>query len=138
MKNIYGKWYPWQELLAYPLMLYYFIKGKRLKELLDGKIENAKYKATEKEFSEKELYENKIEYEKLNNLFSIYFKEVEESDVHSFDDKIEYCLEKYKLETDKHLSASRVIILQDNFLRGAEKTLYLYFALNKKLIPNKV
>ncbi len=141
MEKIYGKWYPWQELSAYPMMLYYFIKGKKLKELLEEKIAKAKKKATKKEFSERELYENQIEYDKLDNLFSLYFKEVDKSDVHSFKDKIEYCLQKYKLETQKHLTASRVVILQGNFLTGAEKTLYLYFTLLKtfkKEVPKSI
>lgn len=128
-KKLYGRWYFWEELAGYPMMLHYWIKGHRIKKLLSKRIEKAKQRAGEELLTEKTKSEFLIEYEKLDNFFSHHFKEISQFNSHSFNDKIEYCLKHYKKESSNNLSSSSLMKLQGNFLSGAEKTLFLYFLL---------
>jgi hypothetical protein len=36
--KLYGSWYIWEELVSYPMMLYYWIKGDKIKKLLSERI----------------------------------------------------------------------------------------------------
>ena len=74
-----------------------------------------------------------LEYESLDNFFAIHFRNIEKSRNHTFEGMIDYCLNQYKRESFRNLTASRIVILEENFLKGAEKTLKLYFLLDKKV-----
>lgn len=128
-KKLYGRWYIWEELVGYPMMLYYWIKGDRIKKLLSERIRKAKHRAEQEVLTEKTKNEFLIEYEKLDNFFSQHFKEISQFNSHNFQDKINYCLQQYRKESAKKLTSSNLMKLQGNFLTGAEKTLYLYFLL---------
>lgn len=75
-KKLYGRWYIWEELVRYPMMLYYWIKGDKIKKLLSERIRKAKYRAEQEVLTEKTKNEFLIEYEKLDNFFSYHFKEI--------------------------------------------------------------
>lgn len=132
-KNIYGRWYIWEEFVSFPLMLYYWLKGKRIKNLLSEKIEKTKYRAEQITLTEKDKNEFLIEYENLENFFSVHFKEINKSRNHNFQEKINYCLQQYEKESSQHFNSSNLMKLHGNFLNGAENTLFLYFVLNKKV-----
>jgi len=128
-KKLYGHWYIWEELVSYPMMLYYWIKGDKIKTLLSERIKNAKYRAEQEILTEKDKNELLIEYEKLDNFFSYHFKEISQFNSHNFQDKINYCLKQYRKESSRKLTSSNLMKLQGNFLNGAENTLFLYFLL---------
>lgn len=132
-KNLYGKWFFWDELVGYPMMLYYWIKGNKIQKMLSVRIDKAVSKANQIVLTEKIKNEFLIEYNKQVNFFSYHFKNIDESRNHNFQEKIDYCLSNYKKESLKHLSSSKLMILQENFLNGAEHTLFLYFALKGKV-----
>ncbi|MDO5655775.1 MAG: hypothetical protein Q4G27_06505 [Flavobacteriaceae bacterium] len=131
-KEIYGKSYFWSELAAFPLIIYYRLKGKNIKQLLYELLSRVqkKYSDTVITFQEKE--ELLIQYEELNNFFAYHFKKIDSSRSHNFDEKINYCLNQFKKESNSLTSASKLVILQENFLKGAEQTLSIYFKLNGK------
>ena len=131
-KKLYGRWYIWEELVGYPMMLYYWIKGDKIKKLLSERIKKAKHRAEQEVLTEKTKNEFLIEYEKLDNFFSYHIKEIEKSRSHNFQEKINYCVREYKKESSKHFNSSSLMKLQGNFLNGAETTLFLYFALESK------
>lgn len=131
--KLYGKWNFWQEIIGYPLMLYYWIRGKQIQQLLSHRIDRARLKADKVLLKKKKKDELLIEYENICNFFSYHFKKIDSSRNHNFQEKIAYCLEQYKIESSKQLSAARLMILQENFLNGAENTLFLYFALEGKV-----
>lgn len=128
-KKLYGRWYIWEELISYPMMLYYWIKGDKIKELLSERIKKAKQTAEQEILTEKDKNELLIEYERLDNFFSYHFKEINQFDSHTFQEKITYCLRQYRKESAMKLTSSSLMKLQGNFLTGAEKTLLLYFLL---------
>lgn len=132
-KKLYGRWYFWEEIVGYPMMLYYWIKGDKIQKMLSERIEKARQKAEQVTLTEKNKNEFLIEYDNLDNFFSFHFKEIDKSRSHNFEDKLKYCLIQYRKESSKHFNASNMMILQGNFLNGAENTLYLYFALDKKV-----
>ncbi|MBB1148531.1 hypothetical protein H4K35_00010 [Myroides sp. NP-2] len=132
-KKLYGKWFFWDELVGYPMMLYYWIKGNKINKLLDIRIEKARIKASRIELTKKIKNEFLIEYDKQDNFFSYHFKNIDESRDHNFQDKINYCLLRFRDESKRNLSSSKLMILQENFLNGAEHTLFLYFALEGKV-----
>ena len=119
-KKLYGHWYIWEELVSYPMMLYYWIKGDKIQKMLSERIEKARRKAEQMTLTEKNKNEFLIEYEKLDN----------------FQDKINYCLKQYRKESSQKLTSSNLMKLQGNFLAGAEKTLFLYFLLYRERKPN--
>ena len=132
-KKLYGKWFFWDELVGYPMMLYHWIKGDKIQKMLSVRIDKATSKASQIVLTEKAKNELLIEYEKQDSFFSYHFKKIEGSRGHNFQEKIDYCLSNYKKESLRHLSPSKLMILQENFLNGAENTLFLYFALKGKV-----
>lgn len=132
-KKIYGRWFLWDEIIGLPMMIYYWIKGEKIQKMLDNRINDAKEKSKDITLTEKMKNEYLIEYEKVNNFFSLHFKEIDNSSKHNFQDKIDYCLQEYKKESSKILSSSNLMKLQENFLNGAESTLLLYFVLDQKV-----
>lgn len=132
-KKLYGRWNFWEELAGYPMMIYYWIRGERIQKILSNRIEKAGQKANQLILTEKMKHEFLIEYEKLDNFFSFHFKNIDTSRNHNFEEKINYCLQQYRKESFKRLSSSNLMKLQENFLNGAEITLFLYFALDNKV-----
>ena len=132
-KRLYGRWFLWDEIIAFPMMIYYWIKGEKIQKMLENRISAAKEKANNITLTDKIKNEYLIEYEKLNNFFSLHFKEINNSPNHNFQEKINYCLKEYKRESSGILSSSNLMKLQENFLNGAETTLFLYFALDQKV-----
>ncbi len=132
-RKLYGRWYIWEELIGYPMILYYWIKGDRVKKLLSERIDRARENAEPVELNEKIKNEFLIEYERQDDFFSYHFKEIDKSRNHNFEDKINYCLRQYRKESSKQLTSSNLMKLQGNFLNGAETTLFLYFSLKQKV-----
>ena len=132
-KKLYGRWFLWDEIIGLPMMIYYWIKGEKIQKMLENRINIAKEKSKNITLTEKTKNEYLIKYEKLNNFFSLHFKEIDNSSKHNFQDKIDYCLQEYKKESSKILSSSNLMKLQENFLNGAGTTLFLYFALDQKV-----
>ena len=132
-RNLYGRWFFWDEIIGFPMMIYYWIKGEKIQKMLENRINNAKKKAKNITLTEKIKNEYLIDYEKLNNFFSLHFKEIDKSPKHNFEEKINYCLQEYKKESSRILSSSNLMKLQGNFLNGADTTLFLYFALDQKV-----
>lgn len=130
--RLYGSWNFWEEFVGYPMMIYFWIRGQKIQERLQSRIEKAKQKSTKIVLNEKMRNEFLIRYEKLDNFFSCHFKDIDASRNHNFEDKIRYCLDQYKKESNSLISSSNLMKLQGNFLCGAETTLFLYFALESK------
>lgn len=130
--KLYGSWKIWEEFVGYPMMIYFWIRGQKIQGLLHRRIEKAKQKSSKIILNEKLRNEFLIRYEKLDNFFSFHFKDIDTSRNHNFEEKIKYCLDQYKKESTSLLSSSNLMKLQGNFLNGAEKTLFLYFALESK------
>lgn len=131
-KKLYGRWNFWEEFVGFPMMIYYWIKGENIKKLLQRRIEKAQQKSSKIILNEKMRNEFLIQYEKLDNFFSFHFKDIDASRNHNFEDKIRYCLDQYKKESNSLISSSNLMKLQGNFLNDAETTLFLYFALESK------
>lgn len=131
-KKLYGRWNFWEELVGYPMMIYYRIRGERIQQMLSKRIDKAKQKAGKIVLTEKMKNEFLIRYEKLDNFFSFHFKDIDTSRNHNFEEKIQYCLDQYRKESNILISSSNMMKLQGNFLNGAEATLLLYFALEGK------
>lgn len=129
-RNIYPVYNPFSELLAFPFIINNVIKGKTIKERLHEIIESAKNQACSN-LTEKDKYVKQIDFDDLENFFANHFKALENSKVHSFDDKIDYCLDKYAKEAKSLLSAANTVVLEENFLKGAKKTLGIYYLLEK-------
>lgn len=104
--KLYGRWCIWEELVSYPMMIYYWIKGDKIKKLLSERIKNAKYRAEQEVLTEKTKNEFLIEYEKLDNFFSDHFKKINEFNSHNFNEKIAYCLQQYRKESAMKLTSS--------------------------------
>ena len=131
-KKLYGRWNFWEEFVGYPMMLYHLIKREKIQERFQRRIEKAKQKSSKVILTEKLRNEYLIRYEKLDNFFSFHFKDIDTSRNHNFEDKIRYCLDQYKKESNSLISSSNLMKLQGNFLSGTETTLFLYFALQSK------
>jgi len=131
-KKFYGRWNFWEELVGYPMMIFYWIKGEKISTMLVKRIEKAKQRSSQISLTDKKRDEFLILYEKLDNFFSSHFKNIDASRNHNFEEKIEYCLEQYRKESLSIFSSSNLMKLQGNFLNGAETTLFLYFALESK------
>lgn len=131
-KKLYGRWNFWEEFVGYPMMLYHLIKREKIQQRFHRRIEKAKQKSSKVVLNEKLRNEYLIRYEKLDNFFSFHFKDIDTSRNHNFEDKIQYCLDQYKKESNSLISSSNLMKLQGNFLNGAETTLFLYFALQSK------
>ncbi|WP_426474198.1 hypothetical protein [Chryseobacterium balustinum] len=131
-KKLYGRWNFWEEFIGYPMMIYYRIRGERIQKMLAKRIDKAKQKASKIILTEKMKNEFMIRYENLDNFFSFHFKDIDASRNHNFEEKIQYCLDQYKKESNSLISSSNMMKLQGNFLNGAEATLLLYFALESK------
>jgi len=132
-KKLYGRWNLWEEFVGYPMMIYFWIRRQKIQTRLQSRIEKAKQKSSKIVLDEKLRNEYLIRYEKLDNFFSFHFKDIDESRNHNFEEKIKYCLDQYKKESNSLLSSSNLMKLQGNFLNGAETTLFLYFALESKI-----
>lgn len=130
-KKIYGKWSITDEIVGYPLMLHAWLKGKKVSQLLEKRIEIAKNKADKIEINLSKVDEYRIEYEELDNFFAHYFRKIDSSKHKSFEEKINYCLSQFKREANTLYSSSKLMILQGNFLNGAEKTIFLYELIHK-------
>lgn len=133
LNKIYGRWMIWDEFGAIPLVIISWVKGKRIKTLLEERINKAERIAAEIALNSKNKEEYLLDYEAQDNFFSHHFKKIEKSRNHSFEDKIAYCLQQYKTESRRNISASRTILLQENFLIGADKTLTAYLLLERKV-----
>ncbi len=131
-KKLYGRWNFWEEFVGYPMMIYHLIKREKIQQRFHRRIEKAKQKSSKVVLNEKLRNEYLIRYEKLDNFFSFHFKDIDTSRNHNFEDKIQYCLDQYKKESNSLISSSNLMKLQGNFLNGAETTLFLYFALQSK------
>lgn len=132
-KKLYGRWNFWEEFVGYPMMIYYWIKGEKIQKMLSKRIYQAKQKVSQIILNEKIKNEFLIQYEKMDNFFSYHFKDIDASRNHNFEEKINYCLDQYRKESAKILSSGNLMKLQENFLNGAESTLFLYFALESKI-----
>ena len=131
-KKLYGRWNFWEEFVGYPMMIYFWIRRPKIHERLRSRIEKAQKKSSKIVLDEKLRNEFLIRYDKLDNVFRFHFKEIDESRNHNFEEKIQYCLDQYKKESNTLLTSSNLMKLQGNFLNGAETTLLLYFALEHK------
>jgi len=131
-KKLYGSWNFWEEFVGYPMMIYYWIRGQNIQKLLRRRIEKAQQKSSKIVLTKKLRNEFLIKYEKLENFFSFHFKDIDKSRNHNFEEKIRYCLDQYKKESNSLITSSNLMKLQSNFLNGAETTLFLYFALESK------
>lgn len=131
-KKLYGRWNFWEEFAGYPMMIYLWIRKPKIHDRLRSTIEKAQQKSSKIVLDEKLRNEFLIRYEKLDNFFSFHFKDIDQSRNHNFEEKILYCLDQYKKESNSLLSSSNLMKLQGNFLNGAETTLFLYFALKHK------
>ncbi|SUX47812.1 hypothetical protein [Chryseobacterium indoltheticum] len=131
-KKLYGRWNFWEEFVGYPMMIFYWIKGEKISKMLVKRIEKVKQKSSQISLTDKRRNEFLIRYEKLDNFFSLHFKNIDASRNHNFEEKIEYCLEQYRKESTSLITSSNLMKLQGNFLNGAEATLFLYFALESK------
>jgi len=131
-KKLYGRWNFWEEFVGYPMMIYCWIRRQKIHERLRSRIEKAQQKSSKIVLDEKLRNEFLIRYEKLDNFFSFHFKDIDESRNHNLEEKIQYCLDQYKKESNSLLSSSNLMKLQGNFLNGAETTLFLYFVLQHK------
>jgi hypothetical protein len=76
--KLYGSWYIWEELVSYPMMLYYWIKGDKIKDYFLKELKS-KTKSRTNVLTEKIKNEFLIEYEKLDNFFSYHFKQIDKS-----------------------------------------------------------
>ncbi|MDF2932891.1 MAG: hypothetical protein K0R36_2222 [Chryseobacterium sp.] len=114
------------------MMIYYWIRGQNIQKLLRRRIEKAQQKSSKIVLTKKLRNEFLIKYEKLENFFSFHFKDIDKSRNHNFEEKIRYCLDQYKKESNSLITSSNLMKLQSNFLNGAETTLFLYFALESK------
>lgn len=130
-KNIYPAYNPASELIAIPFIINNVIRRKTIKARLNEVIESAKKETLNETLTEQEKYVKQIDYDDLDDFFANHFKALENSKAHSFDDKIDYCLDKYAKEAKSLLSATNTVVLEENFLKGAKKTLGLYFLLEK-------
>ena len=74
-KKLYGRWTPGEELIGYPMMIYYWIKGEKVQKLLAKRIEKAKQKSAKMILSEKMKNEFLIKYKKLDN-FSVFISKI--------------------------------------------------------------
>lgn len=131
-KNNYMLLNPVAQIIAVPFLLSRIIKGKKIKELIYEKIDFTREESAKCTFSEIERFEKGLEYENLDNFFVNHFRKVENSLAHTFEDKINYCLNRYSVESRKILTAANLVVLEENFLNGAEKALFLYFSLKNR------
>lgn len=129
--NIYLPFNPLSEVIAVPFLVSRIFKGKKIKDLIDDKIELVREKSAKINLTEKERFERHLEFKNLDNFFVNNFRALDNSAAHSFEDKINYCLNQYSKESRKILTSTNLVVLEENFLKGAEKTLFLYFLLNK-------
>ena len=117
--NLYLKYNPGAEIIAIPFIVSRIIKGKNIKELLYETINALREKAANVKLNELEKFEAQIEYNNSENFFATHFKALENSNEHTFEDKIKYCLKKYAKESKSLLSAANTVVLEENFLKGA-------------------
>ena len=135
--NLYLKYNPGAEIIAIPFIVSRIIKGKNIKELLYDIINAIREKAANVKLNELEKFEAQIEYNNIENFFATHFKALENSNEHTFEDKIKYCLKKYAKESKSLLSAANTVVLEENFLKGAQETLFYYFIINENKKPKK-
>ena len=114
--NLYLKYNPGAEIIAIPFIVSRIIKGKNIKELLYEIINALREKAANVKLNELEKFEAQIEYNNIENFFATHFKALENSNEHTFEDKIKYCLKKYAKESKSLLSAANTVVLEENFL----------------------
>lgn len=121
------------ETLGIPVFTYKaikrLVKKEKIKDSLDIIIYDSKRDAKKtpvNTFSPSYIQHMRDEYQAQDDFFSGYFKSEAIKDF-SFEEKIKYCLEKYKVESRKISSATNSLILEGDFLVGAKKTLILYF-----------
>ena len=136
--NLYLKYNPGAEIIAIPFIVSRIIKGKNIKELLYEIINALREKAANVKLNELEKFEAQIEYNNIENFFATHFKALENSNEHTFEDKIKYCLKKYAKESKSLLSAANTVVLEENFLKGAQETLFYYFIINENKKPKNI
>ena len=86
--NLYLKYNPGAEIIAIPFIVSRIIKGKNIKELLYEIINALREKAANVKLNELEKFEAQIEYNNIENFFATHFKALENSNEHTFEDKI--------------------------------------------------
>lgn len=129
--NIYLPFNPLSEVIAVPFLVSRIFKGKKIKDLIDEKIDLAREKSAKINLTEIDRVEKELEYENLDNFFVKNFRALDNSIAHTFSDRITYCLNQYSKESRKIKTASNLVVLEENFLKGAEKALLLYFLFDK-------
>lgn len=134
LKYIKNRAVPFTELAGVPLFvgkaINRLIKNEKISDTLDNIVKISKENASSyNDISNIELMKFQTEYKKAENFFAKYFVKYEDSPVES---RIEYCLEEYKTEVNKISSASNSLVLEENFLKGAERTLMLYYILKER------
>jgi len=130
--KLYGRWNLWEEFAGFTMIVYHLIKREKIQDRLQRRVEKAQQKSSTIILNEKLRNEFLIKYEKLENFFSFHFKDIDASRNHNLEEKIQYCLDQYKKESNSLLTSSNLMKLQGNFLNGAEITLFLYFVLESK------
>lgn len=138
MKDFYGKYKLTDEIIGYPMMVWRFLKGSKLEVELEKRRVKAKENADKVILTNENRDEYRIEYNKLNNVFSYYFKDIEVSRYINLDKKVTYCLSQFKKELRLvAISGAKTTVLRSKFLIGAEKTLTTYFILGKNVTDQK-
>mgnify|MGYP003393171234 FL=1 len=125
--NLYLKYNPGAEIIAIPFIVSRIIKGKNIKELLYEIINTLREKAANVKLNELEKFEAQIEYNNIENFFATHFKALENSNEHTFEDKIKYCLKKYAKESKSLLSAANTVVLEENFFKRCTRNAFLLF-----------
>lgn len=130
---------PITELVGVPLLIFNALKriskNEKIADTLENIIELSKTNADKLKSSSKvELKVFFDEYQEMNNFFHKYFNRYNDLNI---EERIDYCLRKYKNEALKINTASNTLILEENFLKGAERTLTLYFLLKDKGLINE-
>lgn len=129
----YVKYPTYHELVAVPLLAVKAFnrlrKNEKLKDSLNIIIEKSRQKAIE--MSNEVLLEHEValfksNYGKQNDFFSKNFNSKYVLNT-SFEARIKFCLANYKEESKRLYLASEVLNLEENFLKGAQRMLPLYF-----------
>src|SRR5690554_1460893 len=129
----YVKYPSFHELIGVPLFtvkaIKRLIKKEKIEDSLSIIIEKSRQKANE--MSEKEHSESNValledDFTAFDDLFAKNFKSKQATKM-CFEERIKYCLEKYREQSRNLSSATNSLILEENFLKGAQRILPLYF-----------
>ncbi len=144
MKNYKLKYLPlasFTDVLGVPMLTYKYLirkrKNKDFPDILKRVIAEVKEesKRTE-ELTPIQVQRYLDDYIESDDFFSHYFKyslsglafkSTNPIRDLTFNERIEYCLNRFEEEAQKIYTASNYIILEENFLNGAKHTLFIYF-----------